>query len=68
MIDLIRDYGLILLFFVLPILFVLEPFFFSNAGSLDQKDEFSFLNTIFVFDISPSNFSKFLINSRQADL
>ena len=43
MIDLIRDYGLILLFFVLPILFVLEPFFFSNAGSLNQKDEFSIL-------------------------
>ena len=43
MIDLIRDYGLILLFFVLPILFVLEPFFFSKVGTLYQKDEFSIL-------------------------
>ena len=43
MIDLIRDYGLILLFLVLPILFVLEPFFFSNTDGLNQKDEFSIL-------------------------
>ena len=43
MIDLIRDYGLILLFFILPIVFVLEPLFFSKLDSQFGDDSYSIL-------------------------
>ena len=43
MFELIRDYGLILLFFILPIIFVLEPLFFSKLDSRPNDDTYSIL-------------------------
>ncbi len=43
MFELIRDYGLILLFFILPIIFVLEPLFFSKLDYHPNDDNYSIL-------------------------
>ena len=43
MLELIRDYGLILLFFILPIIFVLEPLFFSKLDYHPNDDNYSIL-------------------------
>ena len=43
MFELIRDYGLILLFFILPIIFVLEPLFFSKLDYHPNDDTYSIL-------------------------
>jgi hypothetical protein len=43
MLELIRDYGLILLFFILPIIFVLEPLFFSKLDYHPNDDTYSIL-------------------------
>ncbi len=43
MFELIRDYGLILLFFILPIIFVLEPLFFSKLDYHPNNDNYSIL-------------------------
>ncbi len=37
MMDFIRDYGLILIFFILPVIFVLQPLFLPHLGKPEEE-------------------------------